>query len=315
MKWLCSIITKFIAVIVLIGAAVAYLWPAPMSHISTKWVSPLLGVVMFGMGLTLDVREFGRVFTHPRNVLVGFLCQFTIMPLAAVLLVRLFSLPPELAVGVILVGCCPGGTSSNVITYLSKGDVALSVGMTSVSTLVAPVITPLLVKLLAGAYIPIRFWAMFLSIVEVIILPIALGLLIKRFFPRFSQAVADYLPAFSTIIITVIVMAVVAANSGSLHICGLTVIVVVILHNLLGLLLGLLAGKLLHMSVRQMTAVSIEVGMQNSGLACSLAATHFASMALAPVPGAVFSVWHNISGALAAKVYSHANNLHNNPKP
>lgn len=315
MKRLCSIITKFIAVIVLIGAAVAYLWPAPMSHISTKWVSPLLGVVMFGMGLTLDVREFGRVFTHPRNVLVGFLCQFTIMPLAAVLLVRLFSLPPELAVGVILVGCCPGGTSSNVITYLSKGDVALSVGMTSVSTLVAPVITPLLVKLLAGAYIPIRFWAMFLSIVEVIILPIALGLLIKRFFPRFSQAVADYLPAFSTIIITVIVMAVVAANSGSLHICGLTVIVVVILHNLLGLMLGLLAGKLLHMSVRQMTAVSIEVGMQNSGLACSLAATHFASMALAPVPGAVFSVWHNISGALAAKVYSHANNLHNNPKP
>ena len=213
MKRLCSIITKFIAVIVLIGAAVAYLWPAPMSHISTKWVSPLL------------------------------------------------------------------------------------------------------VKLLAGAYIPIRFWAMFLSIVEVIILPIALGLLIKRFFPRFSQAVADYLPAFSTIIITVIVMAVVAANSGSLHICGLTVIVVVILHNLLGLMLGLLAGKLLHMSVRQMTAVSIEVGMQNSGLACSLAATHFASMALAPVPGAVFSVWHNISGALAAKVYSHANNLHNNPKP
>ncbi|MCQ2126842.1 MAG: bile acid:sodium symporter family protein [Bacteroidaceae bacterium] len=315
MKRLCSIITKFIAVIVLIGAAVAYLWPASMSHISTKWVSPLLGVVMFGMGLTLDVREFGRVFTHPRNVLVGFLCQFTIMPLAAVLLVRLFSLPPELAVGVILVGCCPGGTSSNVITYLSKGDVALSVGMTSVSTLVAPVITPLLVKLLAGAYIPIRFWAMFLSIVEVIILPIALGLLIKRFFPRFSQAVADYLPAFSTIIITVIVMAVVAANSGSLHICGLTVIVVVILHNLLGLMLGLLAGKLLHMSVRQMTAVSIEVGMQNSGLACSLAATHFASMALAPVPGAVFSVWHNISGALAAKVYSHANNLHNNPKP
>ncbi len=315
MKRLCSIITKFIAVIVLIGAAVAYLWPASMSHISTKWVSPLLGVVMFGMGLTLDVREFGRVFTHPRNVLVGFLCQFTIMPLAAVLLVRLFSLPPELAVGVILVGCCPGGTSSNVITYLSKGDVALSVGMTSVSTLVAPVITPLLVKLLAGAYIPIRFWAMFLSIVEVIILPIALGLLIKRFFPRFSQAVADYLPAFSTIIITVIVMAVVAANSGSLHICGLTVIVVVILHNLLGLMLGLLAGKLLHMSVRQMTAVSIEVGMQNSGLACSLAATHFASMALAPVPGAVFSVWHNISGALAAKVYSHANNMHDNPKP
>lgn len=315
MKRLCSIITKFIAVIVLIGAAVAYLWPASMSHISTKWVSPLLGVVMFGMGLTLDVREFGRVFTHPRNVLVVFLCQFTIMPLAAVLLVRLFSLPPELAVGVILVGCCPGGTSSNVITYLSKGDVALSVGMTSVSTLVAPVITPLLVKLLAGAYIPIRFWAMFLSIVEVIILPIALGLLVKRFFPRFSQAVADYLPAFSTIIITVIVMAVVAANSGSLHICGLTVIVVVILHNLLGLMLGLLAGKLLHMSVRQMTAVSIEVGMQNSGLACSLAATHFASMALAPVPGAVFSVWHNISGALAAKVYSHANNLHNNPKP
>lgn len=163
------------------------------------------------------------------------------------------------------------------------------------------------VIVLAGAYIPIQFWAMFLSIVEVIILPIALGLIIKKFFPKFSQSVTDYLPAFSTIIITVIVMAVVAANSGSLHICGLTVIAVVILHNLFGLMLGLLAGKLLKMSVRQMTAISIEVGMQNSGLACSLAATHFASMALAPVPGAVFSVWHNISGAVAARIYSRAN--------
>lgn len=264
----------------------------------------MLGCVMFGMGLTLDLRDFGRVFSRPKDVIICFACQFTIMPLLATALAHLFALPPELAVGVMLVGCCPGGTSSNVITYLSRGDVALSVGMTAVSTLFAPFMTPLLVRLFAGAYVPVDFWGMFLSILKVIILPIAIGMLFKRFLPKVTAGISGYLPAFSTLVITLIVIAVVAANATSLRSCGLLVIAVVVLHNICGYVLGYLAGRALRMPMARRTAVSVEVGMQNSGLACSLASTHFAAMAMASVPGAIFSVWHNISGALIARLYS-----------
>lgn len=302
MKKICGFITKWMALIVLAAAVAAFLLPGPLSHIKTSWVPLLLGFVMFGMGLTLDLKDFAHVFIHPKDVMIGFVCQFTIMPLLALALAKAFSLPPELAVGVILVGCCPGGTSSNVITYLSGGNVALSVAMTGVSTLLAPLMTPLLVKLFAGAYIPVDFWGMFLSILKVIVIPIALGLVIKKFLPKASEKVTAYLPAFSTLVITLIVIAVVSANATSLRSCGLLVIAVVILHNILGYLLGYFAGKLLRMSHDSRIAVSVEVGMQNSGLACSLAATHFSAMAMASVPGAVFSVWHNISGALLARL-------------
>lgn len=308
-KKICGYITRYMAVIILVAAVFSFLLPSVAGHVKTSWVTPLLGCVMFGMGLTLDLKDFARVFSRPKDVLVGFVCQFTIMPLLALALCRLFSLPPELAVGVILVGCCPGGTSSNVITFLSKGDVALSVGMTGVSTLFAPVMTPLLVRLFAGAYIPVDFWGMFFSIVEVILVPIALGLTAKRFLPKVTEAVTGYLPAFSTVVITLIVVAVVSANAGQLHSCGFLVMAVVVLHNICGYLLGFLAGALLKMPAAKKTAVSVEVGMQNSGLACSLAATHFASMAMAPVPGAVFSVWHNISGALISRIYSRLNSV------
>lgn len=304
MKRICGFITKYMASIILIAAMISYLFPDITGHVRTSWVTPLLGCVMFGMGLTLDLRDFEKVFRSPKNIIVGCLCQFLIMPMLAVALVRLFSLPAELAVGVILVGCCPGGTSSNVITYLSKGDVALSVGMTGVSTLIAPLMTPFLVKLLAGALIPVDFWGMFLSIVEVILMPIALGLLIKRFLPKIAASTVSFLPAFSTTVITLIVIAVVSANSPKLHSCGMLVIIVVMIHNICGYALGFGVGKLLRLSPAECTAISVEVGMQNSGLACSLAATHFAAMALAGVPGAIFSVWHNISGALISRLYS-----------
>lgn len=303
MKRICNIITRFMAVIVLAAALASYLWPEVTGHVRTSWVTPMLGLVMFGMGLTLDLRDFAGVFSRPKDVLIGFVCQFTIMPLLALGLSALFRLPPELAVGVILVGCCPGGTSSNVITYLSKGNVALSVAMTGISTLLAPVMTPLLAKLLAGAMIPVDFWGMFASILQVIIIPIGLGLIVKRFLPKLTEGVTAYLPAFSTMVITLIVVAVVSANATRLHSCGLVVIAVVILHNICGYALGFLAGKALGMDRDSRIAVSVEVGMQNSGLACSLAATHFAAMPLATVPGAVFSVWHNISGALLARFY------------
>lgn len=291
------------AIIVLVVALCSFFWPSVMGVIKTSWVTPMLGAVMFGMGLTLDLKDFKAVLVRPKDALIGCLCQFTIMPLLAVGLSKLFNLPPELALGVILVGCCPGGTSSNVITFLSKGDVALSVAMTGVSTILAPLLTPLLVKLFAGAYVPVDVWGMFLSILQVIIAPIALGLLVKRFFPKAAAAVTAYLPAFSTIVITMIVAAVVSANSASLHSCGLLVVAVVILHNICGYGLGFLVARLLKLDSAKCTAVSVEVGMQNSGLACSLASSHFPDLAMASVPGAVFSVWHNISGALLSRLF------------
>ncbi|MCQ2147722.1 MAG: bile acid:sodium symporter family protein [Bacteroidales bacterium] len=307
MKRICSLITKYMAVIVLLVAACAFLWPAVLGHIKTSWVTPLLGAVMFGMGLTLELNDFKNVFSRPKDVIIGCLCQFTIMPLLAVGLSWVFKLPQELAIGVILVGCCPGGTSSNVITYLSKGDVALSVGMTGLSTILAPLLTPLLVKVLAGTMVPVDVMGMFLSIIEVIIVPISLGLIVKKIFPKVTSAVTEYLPAFSTIVITMIVAAVVSANSASLHKSGLLVIAVVILHNLSGYALGFGVGKALKLSPQKSTAISVEVGMQNSGLACSLAASHFAALAMASVPGAIFSVWHNISGALISRIFSKQN--------
>lgn len=304
MKQICGFITKYMAVIVLAAAACSFLFPEVTGAVRTSWVTPMLGCVMFGMGLTLEIGDIVKVFSRPKDVLVGCLCQFTIMPLMAMVLARLFNLPPALAVGVVLVGCCPGGTSSNVITYLSRGDVALSVGMTGVSTLLAPVMTPLLVRLLAGQMVPVDFWGMLFSIVKVIIVPIALGLAAKRFLPRVTGTMVPYLPAFSTLVITAIVTAVVSANAGPLHNCGLMVILTVILHNICGYALGYGVGRLLGLDAPRRTAVSVEVGMQNSGLACSLATAHFSALAMASVPGAVFSVWHNISGALLARLYS-----------
>lgn len=304
LRKLFNVITRYMAVIVLVAAISAFLFPSVLGHIRTSWITPMLGCVMLGMGMSLDVGDFALVFSRPKEIISGLVCQYTIMPLLALALTKLFALPPELAVGVILVGCCPGGTSSNVITYLSKGDLALSVGMTSASTILAPVMTPLLVKLLAGVLVPVNFWGMFLSIIEVIIAPILLGILVKRFFPRSVKTVTEYMPAFSTIVITMIVIAVVAANSSSLRSCGALVILVVILHNLCGYALGYVVSKSLGMPFKKSVAVSVEVGMQNSGLACSLAANHFNAYAMASVPGAVFSVWHNISGALIARFFA-----------
>ena len=298
----CVWISRKMAVIVLLTAVAALLWPQAVGVIKTSWISWLLGIVMFGMGLAMRWEDFRVVFVRPKDIIVGFLAQTTIMPLLAWMLTLLFRLPPEIAVGVVLVGCCPGGTASNVITYLAGGDLALSIGMTSVSTLLAPLLTPLLTFLFAGKYVDVDFWTMFMSILQVIILPIALGLIIKRFVPMPDKVIKNVLPAVSTIAITLIVAAVVSANADKLLHCGLMVIVVVILHNLLGFLLGIMVGKVLGLSNKKCTAISVEVGMQNSGLACSLAQQHFQAMALATVPGAIFSVWHNISGSIYARL-------------
>ena len=290
-------------VLVLLVAIVALLVPASFAWIDTWAINPMLGAIMFGMGLTLSPQDFKVVLTRPKDILVGCLTQFTVMPLLALALTWAFALPQELAIGVILVGCCPGGTASNVITYLAKGDLALSVGMTTASTLLAPLLTPLLVWLLAGTMVHVDTLGMLMSIVYVVIAPIALGLLCQHLMSRISRLTA-FLPVFSAIVIALVVGIVVSHNADRLLTAGLLVVLVVVLHNLLGLAVGFTVGRLLRLPKPKRVALSIEVGMQNSGLASSLAVLHFAAYPLAAIPGAVFSVWHNISGALAAKFYS-----------
>jgi len=293
-------------ILVLLVAVFALLFPNLLSHVQPKLINYLLGLVMFGMGLTLNLQDFKVVFSRPRDVIVGCLAQFTIMPLLAWGLSRLFSLDEALTLGVVLVGCCPGGTASNVITYLAKGDLALSVGMTGVSTLLAPFLTPLLTWLLAGKTVDVNIVSMFLSILWVVILPIVVGFIVKRLWPKFTEATVAYLPAVSTLAIAFIVAIIISANAHKLLLGGFVIVGVVMLHNLSGLGLGYLIGRWLKLSSPKRKAVSIEVGMQNSGLASSLATIHFAIYPMATIPGAIFSVWHNISGAIVARLYSKA---------
>ena len=307
MNRLCKLISDYMGVLVLLAAVLALLFPGFFCHIKPSLINPLLGVIMFGMGLTLRADDFRVVFMRPKDVIAGCLTQFTVMPLLAFALSKLFSLDEALTVGMILVGCCPGGTASNVITYLAKGDLALSVGMTAVSTLLAPLLTPLLVLVLAGKTVDVDVVGMLLSILWVVILPIVLGLLVKRFLPKASDKVSDYLPAVSSLAVCVIVLIVIAANAQKLLSSGLVIMFAVVLHNVCGLAIGYLIGVVLHMTQAKRRAVSIEVGMQNSGLASSLANTHFAALPMATIPGALFSVWHNISGAIVARIFASAN--------
>ena len=303
MKKLCLYISEYMGILVLVTALLSFAFPQLLQQVRPTVINYLLGVVMFGMGLTLNLQDFKIVFSRPRDVIIGCLAQFTVMPLLAWGLSRLFSLDEALALGVILVGCCPGGTASNVITYLAKGDLALSVGMTGVSTLLAPFLTPLLTWALAGKSVNVDVVGMLLSILWVVILPIAIGLIVKWIWPKFTEKATDYLPAFSSIAIALIVAIIISANADKLLAGGLLIIVVVMLHNICGLGLGYLIGCLLGMSVSKKRAISIEVGMQNSGLASSLATIHFAAYPLATIPGAIFSVWHNLSGAAIAYLY------------
>ena len=303
MKTLCRYISDYMGVLVLAAALLALAFPDLLSGVRPTVISYLLGVVMFGMGLTLNLQDFKVVFSRPKDVIVGCLAQFSVMPLLAWALVQLFRLDEALALGVVLVGCCPGGTASNVITYLSKGDLALSVGMTGVSTLLAPLLTPLLTWLLAGKTVDVQVVSMLLSILWVVILPIGVGLLVKWLWPQLTGKATAYLPAFSSVVIALLVAIVIAANASKLLTGGLLVIVVVVLHNVCGLGVGYLVARLLRLSEPKQRAVSIEVGMQNSGLASSLAAIHFAAYPLATIPGAIFSVWHNISGAIVAYLF------------
>lgn len=265
------------------------------------YINIILGVIMFGMGLTLTAPDFALVAKRPWPVLIGVVSQFVIMPLLAVVLVKTFGLNPALAVGVILVGCAPGGTSSNVISYLAKGDVALSVTMTSISTLLAPIFTPILTLWLAGEYLPVSASSLAMSIVKIVLIPVTGGLLIRMLLKKVIGRVLPVLPWVSVIGIALVVAGVVSNSADKLIEAGLLVLLVVIVHNSLGYLLGYVAARVFKQPERAARTTAIEVGMQNSGLAATLAATYFEPMSA--LPGAVFSVWHNISGGILAMIF------------
>ena len=283
--------------LVLAAGVVGYLTPSTFTPLAPS-VPYLLGVIMFCMGLTLTPPDLASVAKRPWAVVLGIVAHYVIMPGAGWVIAHGLNLEPELAVGVILVGCAPSGTASNVMAFLAKGDVALSVAVASVSTLIAPIVTPLLVLLLAGSYLPIDAGGMVLDIVKTVLLPVILGVLARRFAKNLVARALPVLPWASALVIAFIVAIVVAGSASKLAAAGGIVFLAVVLHNGFGLGLGYLAGKVGRLDDRARRALAFEVGMQNSGLAATLATAHFSP--LAALPSAVFSLWHNISGAVVA---------------
>ncbi|MBL0887254.1 bile acid:sodium symporter family protein [Myceligenerans indicum] len=288
---------RWFAVLVVLGGVAGLLAPRAVAPVA-QHIPLFLGIIMFGMGLTLRGRDFALVARRPWAVLIGVVAQFLVMPLAAWAVGGLFGLTGMALLGMILVGAAPGGTASNVIVHLGKGDTALSVTMTAVSTLLAPLVTPALILWLADETLDVAFMDLFVSIVQVVLVPVLAGLALRAVAGRIVERLLPYLPLVSVTGIVVVVAGIVAANADTVLSTGILVALAVVVHNLFGLLLGYGAAKAARLDRSARRAVSIEVGMQNSGLAASLAATHFSPAAA--LPAALFSVWHNVSGSALA---------------
>lgn len=283
--------------LILLGGLSGVIFPQAFTGLSS-WINPLLMIIMFCMGLTLTLPDFALVLKNPLPVIGGVVAQFAVMPALGWLVATLLQLDPALAAGLIIVGCAPGGTASNVVAYLARGNVALSVAMTSVSTMLAPLLTPLFTLWLAGQYMPVDAGSMAVSVVQIVLIPVIVGLVLRMLFDRFVVKLTSMLPWLSVLAITFVVTIIVAGSAQTILTAGLLVLVAVILHNGLGLLLGYGVGVALRVPEDARRTIAIEVGMQNSGLAGGLARQYFSPEAA--LPGAVFSVWHNLSGALVA---------------
>jgi BASS family bile acid:Na+ symporter len=292
---------RLLPVLAVALSAAAYSWPQAFLPVSGAIV-PLLGVVMFGMGLTLSARDFGRVVRRPGVVLLGVTAQYLFMPLFGFLAARLFRLDPLSAAGLILVGSCPGGTASNVVCYLARGDVALSITLTSCTTLLAVVLTPALTLAYAGHTVPVPAGEMMRSILAIVAVPVVGGLVARGLLPRLVARLDFLLPLVSVAAIAVIIAAIVALNRDRLAALALPVAAAVVAHNLAGLAAGYGLARLFALPERERRTISIEVGMQNSGLGVALAIQHFG--AAAALPGALFSIWHNLSGAALATFWA-----------
>lgn len=306
-------IQKTFALWVVLFAGIALIVPEAFVWLKA-YIIWMLGIIMFGMGMTMTVDDFKGVLHNPKAVVIGVVAQFMVMPGLAYLLCQLFQLPPAIAIGVILVGCCPGGTASNVITYMAKGNTALSVACTSVSTILAPVLTPAIFYLLASQWIEINAMSMLGSILQVVLFPIILGLIVRSVLKQKVETYIQVMPLISVLAIVAIVAAIIAGSKTQILESGLLILAVVALHNGLGYLLGFGASRLFKLPYADSKAIAIEVGMQNSGLGVALAAVHFAASPITAVPSAIFSLWHNISGpALATYWASKANQIKTDP--
>jgi len=265
----------------------------------------LLAVIMFAMGITLRIDDFRRVFSRPLQILVGVCAQYAVMPFLGFLLALTFDTTPLIATGIILVCSCPGGTASNVITHLAKGNLALSVMLASVSTLLCPFLLPALLYFYAGKWINVPVIDLFISALQIVLLPILAGVVLRRLFDKKSEALLPLLPSISSLAIALVVGIIVALNAESIKTVGAMIFMIVIIHNALGLTCGYIMAKTLGFGESSARAISIEVGMQNSGLAAALSHLHFGY--LTALPSALFSIWHNVSGAAIASLWRSKN--------
>ena len=297
---LSKFVTKYISLLVILGALLSFMKPSQLIPFG-KHIPYLLGFIMLGMGLTMSTKDFKVVLSRPKDVAAGIILRYLIMPLVAWGIAKAFALSPALAAGLILVGCCPSGTASNIMTFIAKGDTALSVSVSSLNTILAPILTPFLFLMFAGTVVPIDPMLLLLDIVKIVLLPILLGMALRMIFPKQVTAYQPIIPAFSVIAIVITVGVVVALNAAKLSAVAFIALLAVALHNTLGLGLGYFSARLLNMSEPKARAISYEIGMENSGLAVALALAHLDP--IAAIPGAIFSVWHNFSGSLLASYW------------
>ncbi|MES9924674.1 MAG: bile acid:sodium symporter family protein [Candidatus Thiodiazotropha endolucinida] len=294
-------ITRLFPVWALLFSLIAYGEPDLFVDMKPAIV-PLLGVVMFGMGMTLTWKNFIDILKKPVVIGFGVLMQYMVMPFAAWLIAVLSGLPPYLMAGLVLVGACPGGTASNVVCFLARGDVALSITLTTASTLLAIIATPILTWLYVGQKVPVPVASMLWSIFKIVLLPVTLGVLVNTLFGRKLGAFKHIFPLLSVLAIVVIIAIIVALNRSNLANMGMAIALAVIMHNLLGLVGGYWLPKLLGWDERVCRTLAIEVGMQNSGLGVALAVKYFS--VAAALPGALFSIWHNLTGSMLAGYWS-----------
>lgn len=313
-------LSSYTSIVVIAIAVITFFVPGVMAWVNqllfvdpvaNKFTSQsiILGLIMFSMGLTLTTNDFKILAKRPFDIAVGAIAQYLVMPFLAFGLSRLLGLPDAVALGLILVGCCPGGVSSNIMSYLCGGDVAFSVGMTTVSTLLSPVMTPLMVAFLAsGATIKISALPMFVSIMETVIAPIAIGFLLNYIFGtrKMFQEIQKIMPGIAVLGLGCVVGGVISSQGAKFFTSGVIIFVAVFLHNSIGYALGYLAGKVTGMNTAKKRTISIEVGMQNAGLATNLATTsaQFSATPESAIICAVSCVWHSISGALMAGLFT-----------
>lgn len=308
MKRIFKAIEKYYFIIIIVMVILSLAQPGLFNWVLSEYagvnvINLLLSLVLFTMGTTLTFDNFVNVFKNPKEIMVGISAQYILMPLITMALASLFSLDAALTVGIILVGTVPGGTASDVITFLAGGDVALSVSLTAVSTVLSPILTPFITLLLIGNQIHFNPIDMLISIVQIVIIPIALGLLLNYRFPMFCKKLKDYLPAVSSLVVCLIVAGVIGANKTAILTSSGIIILVIVLQYFIAMGLGFIAGYISGMGKKQIITLAIELAFQNSGLSTSLAKTHFPGLAQATVPGALYSVWQNFAGSILAYLF------------